>query len=105
MAQEETIFREIPKNQSEIIRISRSVHNGYTGINIRVWYIDEETEKYLPTRKGVWIPLGLAPEVSNALLEALDQMGQEVTAAVKARETAARSREAAKNAVTVEATT
>ena len=72
----EIIFREIPKNQSEIIRISRSEHNGHLGINVRVWYLDTKTEAYLPTKKGIWIPIKHVPDVLEAVTGALAQINE-----------------------------
>lgn len=76
MAQEEIIFRDIPKNQSEIIRVSLSEFNGHQGINIRTFYLDKKTETYLPTKKGIWIPIKIAPDVSATFVDALKQLAE-----------------------------
>ena len=73
----EVIFRDIPKNQSEIIRISLSEFNGHQGINIRVYFRSKETQNLLPSRKGIWIPIKVASDVSTALVEALEQLAKE----------------------------
>lgn len=70
----ETRYRDVPKNKSEIIRVSLSEHNGHTGINIRVWYHGKESEDYLPSRKGIWIPIKAAAEVIEAVTAVLEEV-------------------------------
>jgi hypothetical protein len=67
----EQVLAEIPKNDRECLRVSRSVFNGHEGVNICIWLRGGEADEWMPTNKGVWIGREYAPEVVEALTQAI----------------------------------
>ena len=55
MANTSKQLAEFPKNSFEKIIISESNWKDKIYIDIRVWYLDESTGEYKPTKKGVSI--------------------------------------------------
>lgn len=63
------IIQDIDKGGGEIIRVEISEFKGQNYLNIRVWYMDKNTEEYRPTQKGI----SIRPELYKQLREALDK--------------------------------
>lgn len=57
------------KHKKGIIRIQKSNFKGYEYIDVRKYYLKEETGEWLPTKKGIAIPPELVDEIITALKE------------------------------------
>ena len=71
----ENIIEQVPKNSSEVYRISEKEYEGYRFIDVRIYYMDKETGEYKPTRKGISLMPNNVPEVIEGILKAMEQMG------------------------------
>tara|TARA_B100000287_G_C20374649_1_gene679102 strand:- start:275 stop:520 length:246 start_codon:yes stop_codon:yes gene_type:complete len=60
---------DIQKNKNEIIRVETSEFKGNKFIDCRVYYRDENSGKYLPTKKGIAFSHKIAKEVIEAILD------------------------------------
>lgn len=70
-------FREFPKNNSEMIRVTPRIYEGYELIDIRVFARNFKTGEVGPTKKGVSINIEKVPELLDALVWALGQACEE----------------------------
>lgn len=70
------IIQDIDKGGGEIIRVEISEYRGQQYLNIRIWYMDKNTEEYRPTQKGV----SIRPELYSSLKEAILKAGDEIQA-------------------------
>jgi hypothetical protein len=66
-------FREFLKNNSETIRVTPTIYEGYELIDIRVYARNFKTGEIGPTKRGVSINVEKVPELLDALLWALGQ--------------------------------
>ncbi len=64
------VIQDIDKGSGEIIRVEISEFKGQQYLNIRVWYMDKNTEEYRPTQKGVTIRPDLFASLKEAILKA-----------------------------------
>jgi len=60
---------DIQKNKNEIIRVETSEFKGNKFIDCRVYYRDENSGKYLPTKKGIAFSHKIAKQVIEAILD------------------------------------
>ena len=60
---------DIQKNKSEIIRVETSEFKGNKFIDCRVYFKDENSGKYLPTKKGIAFSHKVAKQVIEAILD------------------------------------
>ena len=60
---------DIQKNKNEIIRVETSEFKGNKFIDCRVYYRDENSGKYLPTKKGIAFSHKVAKQVIEAILD------------------------------------
>lgn len=60
--------RWIKKNENEKIRIAMLDYRGSEFVDIRLFF--KMRDKFLPTRKGIVIPMGLLKQVARILQEA-----------------------------------
>ena len=60
---------DIQKNKNEIIRVETSEFKGNKFIDCRVYYRDENSGKYLPTKKGIAFSHKIAKQVMEAILD------------------------------------
>ncbi len=72
MRNREEVIAEIPKNSRECFRVSRSVFNGHVGVNFRIWFREGDEGEWMPTKRGVWIGKEYVPEVTEALIRAVE---------------------------------
>jgi len=59
---------------NSIIRVQKSDYKNKTYIDIRKYYLDEGTDEFKPTRKGITIPIDIAESVLKAGLEVFDNL-------------------------------
>ena len=59
---------DIQKNKNEIIRVETSEFKGNKFIDCRVYFKDENSGKYLPTKKGIAFSHKVAKQVIEAIL-------------------------------------
>lgn len=64
----------VQKNSQEEIRLSRQNYMGRDVVNVRVWYLAKDGEKY-PTKKGVAFNAALLPDIQRALADIASQEG------------------------------
>ena len=57
------------KYGKSVIRVQKTIYKDKTYLDIRKYYLEEETEEYKPTRKGITIPIELAEQVKTAVDE------------------------------------
>ena len=60
---------DIQKNKKEIIRVETSEYKGNKFIDCRVYYKDEHSGDYLPTKKGIAFSHKIAKQVIEAILD------------------------------------
>jgi len=60
---------DIQKNKNEIIRVETSEFKGNKFIDCRVYFKDENSGKYLPTKKGIAFSHKIAKQVIEAILD------------------------------------
>jgi len=60
---------DIQKNKNEIIRVETSEFKGNKFIDCRVYFKDENSGKYLPTKKGIAFSQKVAKQVIEAILD------------------------------------
>ena len=64
------VIRDIDKGGGEVIRVELSEFKGKTYLNIRIWYMDKNTNELRPSQKGVTIKPELYSQLKDALLSA-----------------------------------
>lgn len=57
----------IRKNESEQVQIDIREYKGKKYLDIRLWYQSGDGSEYLPTKKGVSLPVVLLPEFQKAI--------------------------------------
>ena len=67
---------DIKTTGSDIIRVELSEFKEKTYINIRVWYLDKNTDEYKPTKKGI----SLSVNKYDELMDALAELGEDIEA-------------------------
>ena len=60
------------KYGKSVIRVQKTIYKEKTYIDIRKYYMNEETNEYKPTRKGITIPIELVENVEMAIDEVID---------------------------------
>ena len=60
---------DIQKNKNEIIRVETSEFKGNKFIDCRVYFKDENSGKYIPTKKGIAFNHKIAKQVIEAILD------------------------------------
>ena len=60
---------DIQKNKNEIIRVETSEFKGNKFIDCRVYFKDENSGKYIPTKKGIAFSHKIAKQVIEAILD------------------------------------
>ena len=73
----ENIIEQVPKNSTEVYRISEKEYEGYRFIDVRIYYMDKNSGEYKPTKKGISIMPNNVEEVINGILKAMEVMGYE----------------------------
>ncbi len=68
---------DIQRNEREIVRVALSEFNEREYIDIRIFYKDEASGEYKPTKKGVTLAKELYPELKKAILDIGDVIGEE----------------------------
>ena len=63
---------DIQKNKKEIIRVETSEFKGNKFIDCRVYYKDENSGDYLPTKKGITFKYDIAKKVIEAILDEVE---------------------------------
>jgi hypothetical protein len=66
-------FREIPKNNREMIRVSPTIYEGHELVDIRVYARNRETGEFVATKKGIALNVDTVPELIDLLIWALGQ--------------------------------
>ena len=61
----------IPKNANEEIRLCLTEYKGKARVDIRVWYMPNDSGDYLPGKPGVSIPAEHARYLSDVLAKAV----------------------------------
>ncbi len=59
------------KHKNGIIRVQKNNFKGVDYIDVRKFYLKEETGEWLPTRKGISIPLEITADVVKAINEVI----------------------------------
>lgn len=61
---------EIKKSETEVIRVEKSEFKGKEYVQVRTWYLDQKTDEWKPTQKGISVPI----EKYEALREAINSL-------------------------------
>jgi hypothetical protein len=64
------VVAEVKKNDKEKIIISANRYNGTKYVDVRVWYKDDNSGEYRPSKKGLAINLKILPEITEKMIEA-----------------------------------
>lgn len=64
------IVKDIDKGGGEIIRVEVSEYKGQKYLNLRIWYMDKNSNDYRPTQKGIAVRPDLYNQIKDAVLEA-----------------------------------
>ena len=73
----ENIIEQVPKNSTEVYRISEKEYEGYRFIDVRIYYMDKNSGEYKPTKKGISIMPNNVEDIINGILKAMEVMGYE----------------------------
>jgi len=68
------LIGEIQKNQKEKIMVSTNEYKGNKFVDLRVYFEDESSGEYKPTKKGISLSKKVAPDVIELILEALEEL-------------------------------
>jgi hypothetical protein len=71
----ENLITEIKKNSTEVYRIYEKEYEGYKFIDVRIYYKDNNSGEYKPTKKGISIMPNNVGEIIGGILEAMEAMG------------------------------
>ena len=71
----ENIIEQVPKNSTEVYRISEKEYEGYRFIDVRIYYMDKTSGENKPTKKGISLMPDKVPGVIEGILKAMDVMG------------------------------
>lgn len=63
----EKIFYEIAKNNGDKIIVSLREYKGKEFVDVRIFFFDEESQAWIPTKKGVAMAKKHVPELIKAL--------------------------------------
>ena len=63
----EVVF-EIPKGKYEKIRITRGEFKDRVYLDIRIFFIEQNSGELKPSKKGITIPLAFLPQLTSALI-------------------------------------
>jgi Transcriptional Coactivator p15 (PC4) len=66
-------FRELQKNQSQTVRVTPTVYEGYELVDVRIYALNRSTGEIGPTRRGISLNVDAIPELIDALTWALGQ--------------------------------
>lgn len=75
---EDKIIKDIEKtdsNSNERIRVALRSFQETQFLDIRKFYKSGESGEWFPTRKGLAIPLDLIPQLKDALIKVLEEVG------------------------------
>ena len=61
------------KYGKSVIRVQKTIYKDKTYLDIRKYYLEEDSGEFKPTRKGITIPIELAENVLKAGLEILNE--------------------------------
>jgi hypothetical protein len=74
MADNSELIASFPKNSTEEVRISIDEFKGRKLVNVRVWYLDRDTDEMRPGKQG----FALSTEKFNDLYAALELVKQKL---------------------------
>ena len=60
------------KYGKSVIRVQKTIYKDKTYLDIRKYYLEEDSGEFKPTRKGITIPIELAEKVEMAIDEVID---------------------------------
>jgi len=60
------------KYGKSVIRVQKTIYKEKTYLDIRKYYLEEDSGEFKPTRKGITIPIELAENVEMAIDEVID---------------------------------
>ncbi len=73
--QHQNLITQIKKNSTEVYRIYEKEYEGYKFIDVRIYYMDKNSNEYKPTKKGISIMPNNVEEIINGILKAMEVMG------------------------------
>ena len=62
---------DIKKNASEVVRVERTVYNGHSLLNVRIWFKDGDVLK--PSKKGLTVRTEMAADLIKAMQHVLQE--------------------------------
>lgn len=65
-------FHAFAKSHDQEVRFSAGEYRAKMYVDLRIFYKDEETEEWHPTKRGITLPFDLIPELRKGL-ERLDE--------------------------------
>ena len=59
------------KYGKSVIRVQKTIYKEKTYLDIRKYYLEEDSGEFKPTRKGITIPIELVEEVKTAISDVM----------------------------------
>lgn len=70
------VIAKIPKTKKQELQVGRRVFSGNQYCEIRLWYLDDDTDEFAPSGKGVTFRDELISQLVEGLREAEDQLSE-----------------------------
>ena len=64
---EDIVVHAFPKGENEEVRLGIQKYKGRYYIDLRVWFQEENSHEFLPTRKGIAISVDRFPELRKGM--------------------------------------
>ncbi len=68
------VITEIQKNQKEKIIVSTNEYKGFKYVDLRIHFLDESKNIYVPTKKGIALSTKVIPDILTAIQEGFDMI-------------------------------
>jgi len=68
------VITEIQKNQKEKIIVSTNEYKGFKYVDLRIHFLDENKNIYVPTKKGIALSTKVIPDILTAIQEGFDML-------------------------------
>ena len=68
------VITEIQKNQKEKIIVSTNEYKGFKYVDLRIHFLDENKNIYVPTKKGIALSSKVIPDILTAIQQGFEML-------------------------------
>jgi|TARA_B100000287_G_scaffold259776_1_gene244357 hypothetical protein len=68
------VITEIQKNQKEKIIVSTNEYKGFKYVDLRIHFLDESKDKYIPSKKGIALSPKVIPDILTAIQDGFERI-------------------------------